>query len=145
MPEQVSSASAQWQGGLADGQGSVSLASGAAASLPVSWGRRTGEGGTGTTPEELIAAAHASCFCMALSHELAGAGATPRSLSAKADVRFVVDDQGARVASSHLTVRGSAEGIDAAGFREAAEAAGRGCPVSQALSGVEITVDATLE
>ncbi len=145
MPELVSRASASWQGGLADGDGSVALASNVAGPLAVSWRARTGEEGGSTTPEELIAAAHASCYCMALSHELAGAGATVKRLSATAAVAFVVDDAGARIASSHLTVQGSADGVDAARFGELAAAAAAGCPVSRALSpSVAITVEATL-
>jgi osmotically inducible protein OsmC len=82
---------------------------------------------------------------MALSHEIGQAGATPRSLETKADVRFVVDDDGARIASSVLTVRGAADGLDAARFEELAAAAGQNCPVSRALSpSVAITVQATL-
>jgi osmotically inducible protein OsmC len=145
VPELVSSASASWQGGLGDGEGSVALASATGRPLPVSWAARTGEFSGLTTPEELIAAAHSACYCMALSHELAEAGATPGTLDATAEVRFVVDEEGARVVSSHLTVRGSAAGIDAARFSELAEAAARGCPVSKALTpSVAITVEATL-
>ncbi len=139
MPELVSSASASWQGGLADGAGTVSLASGAGPALPVSWSSRTEAAGGRTSPEELIAAAHAACYCMALSHEVATAGGTPRTASVTARATFTVDEGGARVSGIALTVSGQADGLDEAGFAACAEAARTNCPVSKALA-VPITL-----
>ena len=140
-----STASTSWQGTLARGSGMTSLASGAAPPLNVSWGARTGSAAGATSPEELIAAAHASCYAMAFAHELAEAGATPEHLDVSATVTFEVVDGAPTITRSALTVRGSASGIDAAGFAEAAEGAKAGCPVSRALQGnVEITLDAAL-
>jgi osmotically inducible protein OsmC len=140
-----STATVAWSGGLADGSGTVDLASGAASGLPVSWPSRTEAPNGKTSPEELIAGAHAACYCMALSHEIAQAGGTPGSLDAQATCTFVVDDAGARIASMHLQVRGRVDGMDASGFAAAAEAAKAGCPVSAALAdSVEITLDAAL-
>jgi lipoyl-dependent peroxiredoxin len=139
MPELTSAASVSWQGGLGDGGGTVSLASGAASALPVSWQSRTEAAGGKTSPEELIAAAHAACFSMALAHEIATAGGTPRSTEVTAKATFVVDETGARVAGVDLTLRGSADGIDAAGFAACAESAKTNCPVSRALA-VPITL-----
>ena len=138
-----SSASARWQGSLIEGSGTVSPASGAFAEQEVTWARRAEGEGTGTTPEELLAAAHAACFSMALSHQLAQGGNPPESLETSAEVEFVA---GEGVKSSHITVRGRVPGIDAGEFREAAEGAKDGCPISGALKGnVELSVDATLE
>ena len=98
-----------------------------------------------TSPEELVAAAHASCYAMAFSHGLNEGGATPQKLEVSAEVVFGIVDGGPKVVSSSLTVKGWVEGIDAAGFAEAAEAAKDGCPISQALKGnVELSVQATL-
>jgi lipoyl-dependent peroxiredoxin len=140
-----STASTSWDGTLARGSGTTSLASGAAAPLKVSWGARTERTADTTSPEELIAAAHASCYAMAFSHELAEAGATPEHLEVSATVTFELVEGAPTVTRSALTVRGSASGIDTAGFAEAAAAAKAGCPVSRALQGnVEITLDAAL-
>lgn len=140
-----STASTSWQGTLARGSGMTSLASGSAPPLNVSWGARTERAAGTTSPEELIAAAHASCYAMAFSNELAEAGATPEHLDVSATVTFEVVDGAPTITRSALTVRGSASGIDAAGFAEAAEGAKAGCPVSRALQGnVEITLDAAL-
>jgi lipoyl-dependent peroxiredoxin len=140
-----STASTSWEGTLARGSGMTSLASGAAPPLNVSWGARTERAAGTTSPEELIAAAHASCYAMAFSNELAEAGATPQHLDVSATVTFEVVDGAPTITRSALTVRGSASGIDAAGFAEAAEGAKAGCPVSRALQGnVEITLDAAL-
>jgi lipoyl-dependent peroxiredoxin len=139
MPELVSTATAAWQGGLADGAGTVSLASGASAPLPVTWSSRTEAANGKTSPEELIGAAHAACFSMALSHEIAQAGGTPGSTSVTAKVTFSVGDDGVGISGIALTVSGSAEGLGADGFRQAAEAAKDGCPVSRALA-VPITL-----
>jgi lipoyl-dependent peroxiredoxin len=136
MAELVSTANAVWHGGLADGSGMVTFASGAAGPLPVSWASRTEAADGKTSPEELIGAAHAACYSMALSHELAGAGGTPKELNVTAKVTFVA---GSGITGVALTVSGHADGLDADGFRKAAEAAKEGCPVSQALA-VPITL-----
>ena len=140
-----STASTSWEGTLARGSGTTSLASGATTPLSVSWGARTEPASGVTTPEELIAAAHASCYAMAFSHELAEAGATPEHLDVSATVTFEAVGDAPTVTRSALTVRGRASGIDAEGFAAAAAAAKAGCPVSRALQGnVEITLDAAL-
>jgi osmotically inducible protein OsmC len=114
--------------------------------LPVTWASRTARSEGKTSPEELIAAAHSSCFAMAFSGGLTEAGTPPDSLDVTAVVTFAETAAGFRVASSRLEVRGVVPGLDQAGFAAAAEAAKDGCPVSQALRGnVEITVVATLE
>jgi lipoyl-dependent peroxiredoxin len=140
-----SSATTSWQGTLARGSGTTTFASGAAGPIEVSWARRTERSAGTTSPEELIAAAHASCYSMALAHELAEAGATPEHLDVSATVTFELVDGAPTVSRSALTVRGSVGGIDADGFASAAAAAKEGCPVSRALKGnVEITLDAAL-
>ena len=129
-------AEATWNGDLMSGSGMVSaVSSGVFTDLPSTWEARAGESGGKTSPEELIAAAHASCYSMALSHVLSLAGTPPTSLEVSATVTFEVDSQGPRVSSSALTVRGEAPGADAAAFQEAAEAAKDGCPISKALQG----------
>jgi lipoyl-dependent peroxiredoxin len=140
-------AQARWEGDLAGGAGRVSLDSGTASDLDVSWRHRT-EGGVGgqTSPEELIAAAHASCFAMALSHELGQAGHAPERLSVAASSTIEPKDGGFAITKAHLEVRGVVPGVDADAFEQAAQAAGEGCPVSGALRGnVEISVTAELE
>jgi lipoyl-dependent peroxiredoxin len=140
-----STATTSWNGTLASGSGTTSLASGATTPLNVSWGARAERTAGATSPEELIAAAHASCYAMAFSHALAEAGATPEHLDVSATVTFELVDDAPTVTRSALTVRGSASGIDAAGFAEVAAGAKAGCPVSRALQGnVEITLDAAL-
>src|SRR5215208_3605797 len=136
------SAQVTWQGDLMSGNGEVHEApSGAFGPLQITWASRSeDEHGGKTSPEELIAAAHAACFSMALSLGLAKAGSPPEQLRTSAVVTFV---PGTGITKSALTVRGRVPGLDADGFREAAEAAKDGCPVSQALAGVpEITLDA---
>jgi lipoyl-dependent peroxiredoxin len=138
-------ASVTWKGDLTSGSGTIDeVGSGAFGPLDVSWAARSEDASGGkTSPEELIAAAHAACFSMALSAGLAKAGNAPERLRTSAVVTFV---PGTGITKSALTVRGSVPGLDADGFREAAEAAKEGCPVSQALAGVpEITLDAELE
>ena len=138
-------ASVTWKGDLMSGSGTIDeVGSGAFGPLDVSWAARSEEASGGkTSPEELIAAAHASCFSMALSLGLAKAGTPPEQLRTSAVVTFV---PGTGITRSALTVRGRVPGLDADGFREAAEAAKQGCPVSQALAGVpEITLDADLD
>jgi lipoyl-dependent peroxiredoxin len=133
-----------WNGGLTDGSGTIrSTTSGALGELPVSWAARS-EDQTGgkTSPEELIAAAHASCFSMALSGGLARAGTPPDELKTSATVTF---QPGEGITKIALTVEGSVPGLDENAFREAAETAKANCPVSQALASVpEITLDARL-
>jgi osmotically inducible protein OsmC len=137
-----SSASTVWQGDLAHGSGVTTPASGAFDATDVSWASRTARAAGTASPEELLAAAHSSCYCMALSHELTEAGTPPDSLEATATVAFVA---GEGVTSSHIVVTGRVPGIDQATFAAAAAAAGEGCPISAALKGnVEIGVDATL-
>ncbi|MCH8206628.1 MAG: OsmC family peroxiredoxin [Chloroflexi bacterium] len=136
-----------WDGDLMSGSGVVSAAtSGAFSDLPVTWGSRTESADGRTSPEELVASAHASCFAMALSHGLAEGGNPPERLHVSATVTFGQVEGGFKVVSSELTVRGRVPGLDQAGFREAAEAAKDGCPISGALKGnVELSVEATLE
>jgi osmotically inducible protein OsmC len=128
------------------GSGIVSAStSGAFTDLGVSWAARTEESNGKTSPEELIAAAHASCFCMALSAGLGRAGTPPEKLEVSATVTFEQVEGGFKVASSALKVTGTVPGIDAAAFSEAAEGAKDGCPISGALKGnVELSVEATL-
>jgi lipoyl-dependent peroxiredoxin len=134
-------ATATWQGSLADGEGKAELESGVAGSLDVNWRART-EGGVQTSPEELLAAAHAACFSMALSHELSQAGHEPTRLSVAAAVSFDPVEDGFAVTKSRLKVRGAVPGIDAEAFAQYADAAGAGCPISGALQGnVDIAVE----
>src|SRR5438105_4244518 len=129
-------AEATWRGDLMKGSGETSaITSKAFSSLPVSWAARTEESGGKTSPEELVAAAHASCFSMALSAGLGRAGTPPDQLDVSATVTFDRVGEGWKVVSSALTVRGKVPGIDADGFAKAAEAAKDGCPISQALKG----------
>jgi osmotically inducible protein OsmC len=132
-----------WQGDLMGGSGVVErVGSGAFGPLDVTWASRTEEPGGRTSPEELIAAAHASCFSMALAHGLAQAGNAPEELSTSATVTFV---PGTGITRSVLDVTGRVPGIDDETFRAAAEQAKDGCPVSQALEGnVELEVTAKL-
>jgi osmotically inducible protein OsmC len=138
-------ARATWTGSLLEGSGRVELASSGLGGYDVSWPKRTSEAADGSTsPEELLGAAHAACFSMALSNELTKAGGTVRQLDVTADVGFGVGEGGAAISGIHLTVRGQVDGLDDAAFRQAAEGAKVGCPVSKALTGVEITLDAAL-
>jgi len=136
-----------WTGGLQDGSGRVELVSSQLATYDVSFPKRAAENADGTTsPEELIAAAHSSCFAMQLSSRVAAAGGTPVALEVQADVSLGPDPAGGfRLTGIHLTVRGEVEGLDADGFENAAQEAKAGCPVSKALTGVEITLDAALK
>jgi osmotically inducible protein OsmC len=135
-----------WEGDLLTGGGVVTAGTSRSFNaLPVTWASRTESPQGKTSPEELIAAAHASCYAMALSFGLAGAGKPPKKLEVSATVTFDKVESGWRVVSSALTVRGVVPGMDAAGFRKAAEGAKDGCPVSQALKGnVKLSVEATL-
>lgn len=136
-----------WAGDLASGTGTVSAASSNAfTDLPTSWAARTETPGGNTSPEELLAAAHASCFAMAFSGGLGRAGTPPDRLAVSADVTFDKIEAGWRVVSSHLIVRGVVPGMSNEDFVAAAEVAKDGCPISQALEGnVAISVDAALE
>jgi lipoyl-dependent peroxiredoxin len=136
-----------WNGSLQEGSGQVELSSSKLGTFDVSWPKRTADEAGGTTsPEELIAAAHSSCFSMALSGNIAKAGGTPQALDVKADVTLGPDPAGGvRITGIKITVRGEVEGLDAAGFEKAAQAAKEGCPVSKALTGTTITLDAALK
>lgn len=136
---------ASWQGDLFGGSGTTSLNSGAAGPLPVSWASRAEEAAGKTSPEELIAAAHAACYSMALSNILAGAGRAPDKLETKAVATFVKTDAGFRITTMELSVVGTVPGMSADDFRTHATAAKDGCPVSNALAGnVDITLEASL-
>lgn len=141
----TSRAEATWEGDLMKGSGTVKPESGAFGTLPITWAARSErkEGETKTTsPEELIAAAHAGCFCMAFSNGLAKAGHTAERLDTTATIDFV---PGKGITHITLSVRGRVQGIDGREFERLAEAAKDGCPVSQALKGnVEIALDARL-
>jgi osmotically inducible protein OsmC len=132
-----------WNGSLMDGSGTItSTTSGVIGEQAVSWPSRAEDGPKQTSPEELIAAAHAACFSMALSHGLAQAGNAPEQLQTSATVTF---QPGEGITKIALTVRGTVPGIDEAAFKEAADTAKQNCPVSKALAGVpEITLDASL-
>jgi osmotically inducible protein OsmC len=136
-----SSAEATWEGDLAGGAGRVRVASGAFPEQALTWRARAESRAAGTSPEELIAAAHAGCFAMALSFGLGQGGHTPEALDTSARVGF---QPGQGITGIHLTVRGRVPGIDEAAFLEAAEAAKANCPVSKALAAVPITLEATL-
>jgi osmotically inducible protein OsmC len=140
-----SRALATWEGDLKSGSGSTTLASGAGGPLPVTWASRTETADGRTSPEELIAAAHAACFSMALSNRLAQAGHVPIRLETEAVASFDRTDAGWRLTTMSLSVRGEVPGMDADSFSEHAEGAKEGCPVSNALKGnVEISVASTL-
>src|ERR1043165_8656237 len=128
-----------WTGTLEQGVGKVELTSSKLATFEVSFPRRAAEDAGGfTSPEELIAAAHSSCYAMQLSALVAQAGGTPQALDVQADVSLGPDPAGGfRLTGIKLTVRGEVEGVDAAGFQQAAEQAKAGCPVSKPLTGVE--------
>ncbi len=135
-------ASAVWQGSLTEGNGTVKLGSGAFEGS-YSYSSRFEEG-TGTNPEELIGAAHAGCFSMALSGGLGRAGFPPTRIETEAQVRLVKVDGAFKITTIELNTEAEVTGIDEATFQEQAQAAKDGCPVSQALAGVEITVNAKL-
>ncbi len=134
-------AKAHWEGTLFEGAGTVSLESSGLGSYDVSWPARAEEPSGKTSPEELIAAAHSSCFSMALSKALADAGTPAQALDTQADVSF---QPGEGITGIKLTVRGQVEGASNDDFVKAAEGAKAGCPVSQALTGTTITLDAAL-
>ncbi|MFL6054422.1 MAG: OsmC family protein [Actinoallomurus sp.] len=137
----VRTANAHWEGPLMGGQGKVSLDSSKVGEFEVNWPSRAEKPEGKTSPEELIAAAHSTCFSMALSHGLAGAGTPPESVDTRADVTF---QPGEGITGIHLTVRASVPGLSAEDFQDAAEQAKANCPVSKALAGTKITLDASL-
>lgn len=142
------SARTAWNGGLQDGSGQVELTSSGVGTYDVSFPKRAADDADGTTsPEELVAAAHSACYAMQFSALIAEAGGTPQALEVKADVTLGPDQEagGFKLTGILLTVRGEVDGLDEAGFKEAAEKAKAGCPISKALAGVEITLDAALE
>src|SRR6516225_7002277 len=136
-------ASAVWKGGLKDGKDSVSATSGVLSNTPYSFSTRF-ENAPGTNPEELIAAAHAACFSMALSAQLGGANLTPESISTNVTLSLEKLDSGWTITASHLDVVGRVPGADAATFQKFAEAAEKGCPVSKVLN-AKISMNAKLE
>jgi len=136
----TSEATTTWNGSLFEGSGSVVPGSGIG-TFPVNWKARSEGSESTTTPEELIAAAHSSCFSMALSNALAENGTPPERVETTASVTFV---PGTGITGSHLNVSATVPGLDAATFAEIAEGAKAGCPVSQALAGIDITLEATL-
>ena len=137
------SASAVWRGGLKDGKGSISTDSGVLSNAQYSFGTRF-EDGIGTNPEELIGAAHAGCFSMALSAQLGNAGLTAESIKTKATVTLEKTDAGFTITAVHLDVTAKVPGAERAAFETAAHAAKAGCPVSRVLNAA-ITMDAKLE
>jgi lipoyl-dependent peroxiredoxin len=136
-----------WTGNLEQGSGRVELTSSGIGTYEVSFPKRAAEDADGfTSPEELIAAAHSACYAMQLSALIAGAGGTPVALDVRADVSLGPDPAGGfRLTGITLTVRGEVEGLDADQFAKAAQDAKAGCPVSKALTGVDISLDAQLE
>jgi osmotically inducible protein OsmC len=143
----VRTATVTWQGPLATGEGTVTAGtSGLFTDLPISWGSRTEQPAGRTSPEELLAAAHAACFAMAFSADLGRAGFTPDELHVEAEVTFDKLEGGWTVTSSALTVLGHVQGISPDEFDRIAEGTKDGCPISRALAGnVAMTVEATLE
>ena len=146
MANAVRRARAVWDGDLMSGHGVVSaISSGAFSDMLVSWASRVEDSGGRTSPEELLASAHASCFCMALSAILGRAGTPPKKLEASAEVTFQQIEGGWKVETSSLAVKGDVPGIDAETFAAAADAAKDGCPISGALKGnVDFNVTAEL-
>ncbi|MGY1651243.1 OsmC family peroxiredoxin [Geodermatophilus sp. SYSU D01119] len=137
-----------WNGTLEQGSGQVELSSSKVGTFEVNFPKRAADEAGGTTsPEELVAAAHSACFAMQLSANIAQAGGTPQALEVSADVSLGPDQAGGgfKLTGIKLTVRGEVDGLDAAGFEKAAQEAKAGCPVSKALAGVDITLDAALD
>jgi lipoyl-dependent peroxiredoxin len=132
-----------WTGTLEQGSGQVEMTSSGIGTFEVSFPKRAADDAGGTTsPEELIAAAHTSCFAMALSAEIGRSGGTPKTLDVSADVTLGADPAGGfKLTGITLNVSGDVDGLDAAGFQQAAEAAKVGCPVSKALAGVDISLN----
>jgi lipoyl-dependent peroxiredoxin len=138
-------ANAEWHGDLIRGSGKVSTRSGVIRDATVKWSSRAEAADENTSPEELIAAAHATCISMALAGALAKAGTPPQHLEAEATATFDKVGEGFRMTTMRLSIRGQVEGLDEDGFRQAAEQAKENCPVSQALKGnVDVSLDAAL-
>jgi lipoyl-dependent peroxiredoxin len=137
----VRTATTHWEGSLFEGSGQVTLDTSGLGTYDVTWASRAEDANGRTSPEELIAAAHSSCFSMALSNGLNQAGTPPQALDTKADVTF---QPGTGITGIHLTVVGTVEGMSGEDFVKAAEDAKANCPVSQALKGTEITLTASL-
>lgn len=137
----VSTASTAWSGGLNSGSGRTTFETSGVGTYDVSWKARTEPGAGTTTPEELIAAAHASCFSMAFSGALDKNDTPPTRLDTRAEVSFV---PGTGITGIHLTVQGQVDGLSEDEFTQLAEQAKEGCPVSQALKAVDITLSASL-
>ena len=142
----VRTARVAWQGTLQEGSGKVELTSSKVGTYDVNFPKRAADDAGGTTsPEELIAAAHAACYAMSLSAGIANAGGTPQSLDVQADVTLGPDPAGGfRISGIKLTVEGEVDGLDEAAFKKAADVAKAGCPVSKALTGTTITLEASL-
>lgn len=136
-------ASAHWQGGIKDGKGTISTQSGALSEQPYGFNTRF-EDKSGTNPEELIGAAHAGCFSMALSKELGEAGMTAESIDTKAEVTLDKQDGGFAITAVHLSLKAKVPGADRGAFEKAVETAKTGCPVSKVLN-AEITLEVVLE
>jgi osmotically inducible protein OsmC len=134
-----------WQGTLASGSGTIRPASGALGGLPVTWASRTSEPGGKTSPEELAAAAHSSCFAMALALRLGEHDATAERLTVTATVTLAEVDGTPTIVSSDLRVRGRVPGLDARGFQEAVDEAAALCPVSRLFAGAKVSVTAALD
>ncbi|MGO2519629.1 MAG: OsmC family protein [Microbacterium sp.] len=137
----TSEATTTWNGSLMEGSGNVAFSSSNLGTFPINWKARSEGSDTTTTPEELIAAAHSSCFSMALSNALADHGTPPDRVNTTASVTF---KPGVGITGSHLNVNATVPGLTQEEFQEIAEGAKTGCPVSQALAGIEITLEATL-
>ena len=138
-------ANAVWEGDLMGGSGTVSTESGVVSNATTKWSSRADQADENTSPEELIAAAHATCVSMALANGLAQAGTPPQRLETEATATFDQVGEGFRMTTMRLTVRGQVDGLDEEGFRQAAEGAKENCPVSKALEGnVDISIDASL-
>ena len=139
-------ATTHWEGNLLEGKGAVTLESSGIGTYDVSWPSRAEAANGKTSPEELIAAAHSSCYAMQFSALIGEAGGVPQALDVKADVTLGPDPAGGfKLTGITLTVRGEVDGIDADLFAKLAAEAKAGCPISKALAGVEITLDAALE
>lgn len=144
MPIAQRTATCSWDGDLVHGNGTVTGASGGLGDLPVTWASRTERSAGKTSPEELVAAAHASCFSMALSHTLTEAGNPPEHLDVSARVTLDQLGEAPTVTASELNVNGRVPGIDQSAFEQAAADAGKNCPISRALGTLEISVSAKL-
>lgn len=141
----VRSAQTTWEGSLASGTGRIEGGSGAISGLDVTWASRTEQPGGKTSPEELAAAAHSSCFAMALSLTLGERKTPPQRLRVESTVTLDEVDGVPTIVSSALRVQGQVDGVDDAGFADAVDAAAALCPVSRLFAGASITVDATLD